>query len=298
MYSTFCTGMAAHGFIVYAIEHRDGSAASTRITQSPINDNQAQEKHHHEVKQNNTAGQENHTSEKEEYLHYESYTSDTPQLVAKRHMQVEQRVKEIELLIKHLRSSQKTSNSQGVEKSGILSEAQAVKGEGSSQIERVELEPDLDSIVISGHSFGAATALACALVLPPTTFRNIIFLDIWTQPIEQLYYTQRLTIPHLSIISQQFNDWESNLGDVRTIHRPTNSTSKVLLVKHSAHMQQSDFGLFWPRSMKKALGVIADPYMVMKANVHSAMVWLNQSGLVKYEHQMPVDDLITEIRIT
>jgi len=243
--------MASHGFIVYALEHRDGSAASTQMSEK-----------------------------KNDCLHYETYTNSTPNLAPKRHMQVAQRVKETELLVEHLKQRYHSKKTENIRSDNLDVDSKTPKETITS--DGPVLKPNLSKIVIAGHSFGAATALAAVHKLPAGTFCNSIFLDIWTQPIEDSYRIDRLSIPHMSLISQQFHDWESNLADVRTVHRPTSSRSKVILVKESAHMQQSDFGLFWPRFMKKVLKVAANPVHVMQANIHASMEWLSNASITSY----------------
>lgn len=127
---------------------------------------------------------------------------------------------------------------------------------------------------------------------------------LWKQPLPQIGTgnADRVFI----VMSENFFKWRENMEGVRRVlskdpgqhknsdmeavfgtSRPSspdsndpvavvrgNTKPPIYYVKGSAHLNQSDFGILFPRAIKKG----ADPELILDLNVRAACQWLRESG--------------------
>ncbi|KAJ3006770.1 Platelet-activating factor acetylhydrolase [Thoreauomyces humboldtii] len=251
-YSTFCGNLASEGFLVAAIEHRDGSASVS--AQNNYNDKiiykVPDEKHL-------APGQS-----VDEYL----LTLRTGQVRLKAG-----EVKEAIQIIRDLNQGTPVTNLMASSTTSVDSSV-----DGLDIARSLTGRIDLEAWVMAGHSFGAATALT-ALQDPDNPFKVGIALDPWMHAVDA---TLHPSVPFMSVQSHHFQ-WKANLDPLAAFfHRPSSSTSsspsssstttavttaaretsRFGVLKDTAHQDVSDFPALFPSLMRKIkLGGEMDP---------------------------------------
>jgi platelet-activating factor acetylhydrolase len=87
----------------------------------------------------------------------------------------------------------------------------------------------------------------------------------------------------LTILSEAFFKWSSNLNDTRHILSPPATFTSLNPYAHffyapsSAHLSQSDFGILFPWSIRRFLKV-EDPERIVKLNVRAILQSLRENG--------------------
>ncbi|CDH54646.1 platelet-activating factor acetylhydrolase-like [Lichtheimia corymbifera JMRC:FSU:9682] len=190
LYSSFCSSMASYGFVVAAIEHRDGSGSLA--------------KGHGE----------------DDWIRYDGLP---PEVWDYRHVQLQRRLAEVQLCVDAMERLNL----------GTMKQSKATSGFRGSL--------DLDSMVMAGHSFGAATAIL-ALNHPKTQFKCGILLDPWTQPLVMMDRLCTIYRPVLAILSEQFAFWPDNFDTVQELMQssPCCNRSICFSLTGTAHTHQSD----------------------------------------------------------
>lgn len=180
------------------------------------------------------------------------------------------------------------------------------------------------SISFAGHSFGAVTMIQFVksvfyrptsehksfkplfspseksnIVRQVTPTSPVILLDLWALPIQSpatawlkskplpCYTTSSGGTALLSILSEAFYKWTSNLNDTKKIiSKPSGSNSThpeqpgphIFYPVSSAHLSQSDFGVLFPWVTTKVFGA-KEPERVLKLNVRAILQVLRNSGV-------------------
>ena len=91
-----------------------------------------------------------------------------------------------------------------------------------------------------------------------------------------------MTIPSLFIISEQFFKWPANykaLGPLLNESRTSSAFAKLIHVRGSAHLSQSDFQLLFPGICRRYFQAKADAAKVMKINIRAAKAFLRVIGV-------------------
>ncbi|KAJ3308499.1 Platelet-activating factor acetylhydrolase [Blyttiomyces sp. JEL0837] len=217
-YSTFVGSMASRGFICISIEHRDHSAS---------------------------------VSAKNNYTESVTYKQPNPEdmlpgelkddyLLRFRRGQVKQRVEEVlegVQLLRDLDAGRAVRNL-------ILREGQTVENFVPGFLKG---RMDFDVMVMSGHSFGGATALTI-LQQEGHPFKAGIILDPWMFAVD---HTKPITIPILSIQSEFFH-WKTNLYPFKEMfNHPSAHPSNIFgVVRNTKHQEVSDLPALAPHLMK------------------------------------------------
>lgn len=182
MYSQYCGNLAAKGWIVLSLEHRDGSSPTTTIKVDG-------------------------TERTVDYLQFSDITwaeGDQPQdSMHLRRIQLELRIAEVTEALKHMKSlAAKTPFA-----------SSAMRELTNRDIDWTLWEQiDVDSPIIAGHSFGGATSLLVASKELP--FSKCIALDPWCEPLDDGLRTR---IPTLTINSEGFTLWSSHFAKLKRI---------------------------------------------------------------------------------
>ncbi|XP_065651540.1 platelet-activating factor acetylhydrolase isoform X2 [Hydra vulgaris] len=201
-YTEFCAQLASEGYLVVAVEHRDGSAISSYI-------------------------KDDKSSRLVEIPYHESPTKDSPETTAQRYVQVEQRSKEISkaLDIVELLNKDPTLIENCLET-------------GNFSIGDFQGRIDLSKPFLIGHSFGGATVIDT--LNKDNRFKCGVGLDVWFTALTDESFSNPGKQSVLLIFTEYFN-WKSNLQKTYNyIAQKEKGATELITLKAADHYDQSD----------------------------------------------------------
>ncbi|XP_069879689.1 platelet-activating factor acetylhydrolase isoform X1 [Dipodomys merriami] len=167
IYAAIGTDLASHGFLVAAVEHRDGSASATYYFEDQ-----------HAAELGNKT-----------WLYFKTLTWEEGKIIRKK--QVQQRAKECSRALSLILD---------------IDQGKPVKNELGLDFDVKQLKDsiDRDKIAVVGHSFGGATAIQA--LSEDHRFRCGIALDAWMFPVSDDLYS-KITQPLFFINSERFQTY-------------------------------------------------------------------------------------------
>ncbi|XP_006815950.1 platelet-activating factor acetylhydrolase-like [Saccoglossus kowalevskii] len=236
-YTTICLEMASQGFVVAAVEHRDKSASATYYLH-PSDEG---------------------TDLVEEWVPYERPVPGEDEFPL-RSRQVNHRadecVKALNLL-EQLNSGENITNMM----------------DNECNFHQFKGRLDFSKIAVSGHSFGAATALMSCH--KDQRFNCAVALDSWLFPLEKMVASE-MKQPALFINTEKFQ-WPGNIVRMnRFCHENNQTDRKMITIKGTVHQSQGDF----PFLLNSVLGRIIkcrgslDPHVAMTINNNASLAFL------------------------
>ncbi|KAI9660127.1 MAG: hypothetical protein M1821_001479 [Bathelium mastoideum] len=306
-YSSLCGEFASYGFVVCAVEHRDGTGPRTYVNHH--NGGEGSQKEREE-----NGGVDHTTEEKKrnydvvDYIWPKSNPYDTSPQNEKgvdrelRDAQLALRLAELEeaySLLRHLSNGdgEEYISKRNMRRKGYI-------GSSSRGIEGVQWDLwkdrfHLESVTMVGHSFGAATTVEVLRSTERFAFvgRGIIY-DIWgagvKPPADEPQH--RIHAPLLGINSEAFMYWASNfdaalslvkeaasnLPEPRPLYPPAgvdppatdSKLSWLLTIRGTVHVSQSDFSILYPRLCSAFLKATADPQRALDLNIDASLEFL------------------------
>lgn len=204
LYTATCVELASHGFVVFAIEHRDGSACRTYYYQNKD-----------EVIQ-----------DKKTFIEHKKVELGSSHYSA-RNAQVHSRSEELKRatdLIHALNSGQPIKN--------ILVDVEKTEFDLKSFANNL----DVDRLTMLGHSFGAATALVTLTKEP--RLKQGILLDTWMFPVKDENLATKVLQPLIFINTQTFQI-ASNVKCLKPLLERNGVTTMYTLL-NTTHESQTD----------------------------------------------------------
>ncbi|KAI1768217.1 platelet-activating factor acetylhydrolase, isoform II-domain-containing protein [Hypoxylon sp. FL1150] len=279
--STVCGELASNGFVVVAMEHRDGSGARSYVNIPPSG--------------NLAAGLEMDNTNPERYYKVDYvFPRDNPLDtsphnpkgvdIALRHAQIDMRMSEIEEAYCVL---QLLNDGQGglIYRNNLRKSGNA--GSSSKGLEGIDWSEwegklHLRNVTIMGHSFGGATSVEMAR--QDDRFPYIgqgILLDAWASATPRMgeMTHQSLRKPLLAITSEAFMHWPDNfarMSDIIREARDSGAPCWMLTVKGSTHLSQTDFAILYPRWMSMFIKTLVNPRRAVYLTVNSALEFLSR----------------------
>ncbi|XP_040193648.1 platelet-activating factor acetylhydrolase 2, cytoplasmic-like [Rana temporaria] len=240
IYSSFFSELASYGFLVAAVEHRDGSACATF--------------HFSEV----SSGDASSTLQ-EFWVPFKKLQPGMKEFYL-RNYQVHQRASEC---VKAVRVLQDIDT--GRVATNIL--------DPDFNLEFLKGRIDFNRVAIMGHSFGGATALLS--LMKDDIFRCAVVLDAWMFPLEDTCY-QHIQKPILSINTETFQTNQS----IKKIMRLNSAGAelKYLTVKGCVHSSQTDLAFlsgFLANKILDSQGTM-DPKTCLKISVILSLHFLSK----------------------
>ena len=304
-YSYLAGCLASCGLVVFAIEHRDGSAPVSAVR--------------------NEDGSVR-------LVDYKRLSHDPePEILDARNEQLRFRMTELDLLysiVEQLEGGKTFTN---------LATKFAKKKQVDFPVFASKLDLSPSKVAWMGHSFGAATMVqflksvywsrsfpepaqnSTKASVSYTTAKNgplarqvtskspVVLLDLWTMPLRpersRWFYEQPLpcfdaksptSTTVLSIMSQEFQNYsdlfrrtkyllsgnpeKSGVNLKETTGKPAQYGPKLFVVKDSAHLSQSDFGLLFPYVTKRFMGA-AEPERIINLNARAILQMLRENDI-------------------
>lgn len=287
MYSSVCGEFASYGFIVCAIEHRDGSGPRTFVNHSKEGEGSIEEmdKHYH-IDHGPTQKKQGY--DKIDYVWPKDNPHDTmPENTEGvdrelRSAQLELRLAEIEAAYKVLKL---ICQGRGIEVAKKNLRRKGFIGSSSRGLDGVKWDAwrnlfHLDEVTILGHSFGAATVVEVLRNARrfPWIGQGIIY-DIWGAAVRPLEGELRNSIHHplLAINSEAFMYWQQNfdtVSDLTNEAKDHGCPAWLLTVRGTVHISQSDFSILYPHLCTILLKQTANPKRALDLNIGATLEFL------------------------
>lgn len=277
-YSSVCGELASNGFIVVALEHRDGSGARSYVNIPPSGD-LAEGK-----VLDNTKAKKSYVVD---YIFPKDNAQDTSPNNQRgvdhdlRDAQIEMRMAEI---MEAYYAMELINSGQGelVLKNNLRKEGNC--GSSSKGLDNIDW-PDwvgrlrLDKVTAMGHSFGGATTVQ--ITREDERFPWVgqgILLDAWGPAIPKTQDNKgRIGKPLLAIGSEAFMHWPENFDAVFDICQQTRDTGVpcwMLTVKGSTHLSQTDFAVLYYRWMSYLAKNVIHSRRAVLITVNSSLEFL------------------------
>lgn len=281
MYSSVCGEFASHGFVVFAIEHRDGSGPRSFVNQPGGSEVSLDEKvdRKHKIKHNDGS------YDKIDYLFPQNNSWDTSPNNKKgvdhelRGAQLDLRLAEIEEAYEIMKTIN-DGNGEEIERRNLR--RKGLKGSSSRGLKGVDWAAwkgriKVDHAVATGHSFGAATVVD--ILRHEKRFNWVsqgIIYDIWGGGTRGPSTTDdHIHAPLLAINSEAFTYWPSNYELVSSVVKEAHpSPAWMMTVRGTIHVSQSDFSLLYPHICSLLLKMIANPKRALDININASLEFL------------------------
>ncbi|GAB1727019.1 hypothetical protein NU195Hw_g3872t1 [Hortaea werneckii] len=297
MYSSVCGEFASYGFIVVAVEHRDGSGPRTYINH--------RKKGRGTMPDMEKDGNLDHRPEERrrgydviDYIFPKDNPNDTSPHNKKgvdrelRSAQIDLRLAELEEAYEVMKTIH-AGDGQSIADRNLRKKG--YKASSSHGLVPVDWNLwkgnfHLEHVTACGHSFGAATVAEMLRQADrfPYISQGIIY-DIWgagATAHEQSRAETRVHGPLLAINSEAFTYWPSNFEYVENCvkeaqERPEPSPSWLLTLRGTVHVSQSDFSLLYPHVASLFLKMVQGPQRALDLNINASLEFLS--------HVLPTD---------
>lgn len=285
-YSSLCGEFASYGFVVIAMEHRDGSGPRTYIN-LPKGNEQANDDN---VKQSLRAKEKGYA--RMDYVFPHKNPRDTmPGNEAGvdaelRSAQTQLRLAEIQeayyvmtLIHDNKGEAVATANLRLKVPGQIGGSSRGLKGiDWNSWKNRFHLQ----QVTMIGHSFGGATVVEVLRQQDqfPYIGQGIIY-DIWGEAVQPPSDEpgRRIKSPLLCINSEAFMYWPENFKAVMSLCREAKEHGALvwlLTVRGSIHISQSDFSLLYPKLASLFLKMTVNPRRAIDLNINASLEFLRK----------------------
>jgi len=311
MYSSLCGEFASYGFVVCAVEHRDGSGPRSYVNHAKTgygSREEREERGHVDHWQT----EKDHDYDIVDYIFPLDNPLDSGPNNPKgvdtelRQAQIDLRMAEIEEAYRVL---QVIASGQGETIAVQNLRRKGFKGSSSFGLEGIDWSSwkdrvRLDHVTACGHSFGAATVVDMLRDTErfPYYAQGIIY-DIWgagTRPPSEERPDHRIKVPLLAINSEAFTYWPTNFEKVDELVNeaqagPNEAPAWLMTVRGTVHVSQvylsaylhsdngdntdtssqSDFPLLYPNLCSLFLKAVASPRRALDINVNATLEFLS-----------------------
>lgn len=322
MYSTICGDLASYGFVVIAMEHRDGSGARSYVNVPPDCDspelNQADRgssTSESTLKKNagvSPTGDETPRRTRTymvDYIFPKDNAQDTSPHNALgvdrelRGAQIEMRLAEIEEVLKVLETINAGDPDDRIRNRNLRKKPN--RGSSSRGLEGIDWTDwegrlSLENVTAMGHSFGGATTVQILRLHDRfPRFGQGILLDAWgpATPEVPAGSEQAITKPLLSIGSEAFMHWQHNFDKVTEICTEAsqhNNLCWMLTMRGSTHLSQTDFAVLYPRWMSLLMKTLIEPsrgiYLTIAPTLEFLKIVLPPAQTTSYDTSGWVDE--------
>lgn len=294
-YSSICGEYASYGFVVCAVEHRDGSGARTFVNHAPHGLGSRKEREE-------TGGIDHHPKAMRKPYDMVDYIKpkDDPHDTTPGHKtdtelrsaQIDLRLAELEEAYQCMVEICEGRGAQQAEKNLRF------KGSaGASSLETKGVDWNLwkgrfqtTEVTAIGHSFGSSTVVE--VLRHQDRFQWVsqgIIYDMWGMAVRPLESNpnHRISVPLLQISSEAFMLWQANWEIANTITSEAQEHGNLawlMTVRGTVHISQSDFCILYPRITSFVLKAAMDPVRAIDLNIDASLDFLSR---VIHNRHMP-----------
>ncbi|WVW85391.1 hypothetical protein I302_107429 [Kwoniella bestiolae CBS 10118] len=246
-YSQFCAGLASEGYVVLALEHKDGSGPAVCLSAEEGN---GDGKVLHYIRQGDIKWA---SGEDKSLTHF-------------RTLQLDIRSREIYESYHTFKNLITNNSLEGNNAYNLLSEVGDNKEKEKdvekkkAWIDNLKEKVDFEDLKLTGHSFGGGTVLHILQTpspdptnLPPLPIKHAIALDPWLEPIplpSSSTKSHPAMPPILVINSIGFTEWSNHFK--RLVGMIKSAQGSLVSIVGVGHQSFSDFPLLDPRSHNSA----------------------------------------------
>ncbi|KAH7375231.1 platelet-activating factor acetylhydrolase [Plectosphaerella cucumerina] len=296
VYSSICGELASYGFIVVAVEHRDGSGARTYVNlpeDKSLSDSDSD--NHLNVcdvsgKSPKKKGslEQAHQHYSVDYLFPKDNAQDTAPHNAKgvdtklRTAQISMRMAEIEEAY-HILGEINSGRGESVAESNMRKKGFV----GSSSKGLIGIDWDewsgrmlLDNVTMMGHSFGGATVIQCLRTRSLTWVGQGIALDAWGPATPELSEdVGRISKPLLAVGSETFMHWQANFDRLVGLceearEEKPDALAWMMTIRGSTHLSQTDFAVVYSGWMDILAKNMVDPLRALYLTAATSLEFL------------------------
>ena len=322
MYSTVCGDLASYGFVVVALEHRDGSGARSYVNVPPDRDSPELNREDRGSSTDGTEGNkcagvvppgegapEKARSYMVDYLFPKGNAADTSphneQGVDRelRSAQIDMRLAEFEEAFGALKIINAGDPEDRIRNWNLRRKPN--RGASSKALNGIDWADwkgrlSLQDVTAMGHSFGGATTVQ--IMRLDDRFPWIgqgILLDAWgpATPDVPPGSEQTISKPLLSIGSEAFMHWQDNFEKVTAVCTEAsqcNNLCWMLTVRGTTHLSQADFAVLYPKVMSLFLKTLVNPsrgiYLTIALTLEFLKIVLPPAQTTSYDTSGWVDD--------
>ncbi|KAG9254823.1 platelet-activating factor acetylhydrolase, isoform II-domain-containing protein [Emericellopsis atlantica] len=300
-YSAICGELASFGFVVVALEHRDGSAARTYVSlpgnieaneiessTARIVANNDDDKEHGNKRVKRRKKQELNPYYVVDYILPKDNAQDTSPHNPKgvdhklRTAQVALRLEEIKEAFHVL---ELLNQGGGEEIARINLRKKGNIGSSSLGLKGVDWDDwkdsmFLDGVTIMGHSFGGATTFQACREDQLSWIGQGVALDAWGNgtPVVGDAPEEKVSKPIISLSSEAFIHWKSNFDRIVGIcgeARDARQLCWMLTIVGSTHLSMSDFSVLYPNWMSFFMKSMVNPERAFYLTIAATLEFLD-----------------------
>ncbi|TDZ32287.1 Platelet-activating factor acetylhydrolase [Colletotrichum trifolii] len=293
-YSSICGELASYGFIVVAVEHRDGSGARTYVNLPETRDVSDSDSSTAYVKsfsaqkiKNKKKGKQSDRHYCVDYLFPKDNAQDTAPHNARgvdtelRTAQIEMRMAEMEEAYRILG---RINSGRGHEveatnlrrKGNVASSSQGLTG---IMWEDWKGRMFLENVTIMGHSFGGATTVETLRTESFAWVGQGIILDAWGSATPRAGDDARHRVRKLllSIGSEAFMHWQENfdrLVDICNEAEAEDAPAWMMTIRGSTHLSQTDFAILYSTWTDLLMKTLVNPLRAIYLTISPSLEFL------------------------
>lgn len=302
VYSSVCGELASYGFVVIALEHRDGSGARTYVNKegsSPDLDSQTLDRRSN-TEREKEEGSRFHTKrhrkkngkKKPYYMVDYIFPLDNAQDTRPHNpagVDTELRSAQIDMRCAEIQEAYYVlgmiNDGRGEEVARRNLRKKGNKGSSSRGLVGIDWEDwtgrlYMNDVTMMGHSFGGATAAQVLRLREDFTWISQgILLDAWGPAMpEDSNEEHKIQKPILAVGSEAFMHWKDNFKRVEKLcieAREMGVPSWMTTIRGTVHLATADFAVLYPNWMSLLMKSLVDPKRAIQLHVESALEFLS-----------------------
>lgn len=286
-YSSICGEFASHGFIVAAVEHRDGSGPMSIVNHPPeASVRRLTSEALYRVKYHKHHNKKMATHDRISCVipAFDKYDTSPRHEVDHelREAQIALRVAEIDEAYQVMVD---IASGRGEELKEYNLRKPGHVGASSQGLEGINFDTwanrfHTDNVTMVGHSFGAATTVQMLRLKEFSYLTQGIVYDIWGMPVRPATADNHIQVPILGINSEAFMYWDANFRVAKSVteeSRETGNPAWLMTCRGTVHISQSDFCILYPRVARNVFKMTMLPVRAIDVNIDASLDFLDRT---------------------